>query len=453
VGEGGAPEVGACSRRTYSLRRTFRGCEGVRCGYLRSVRFKLAVVGALVLACAALILRGRAVASARETTLPWQRAEPRTSEAAVDRNAVPGTERASPAVTTRADDGATSEPTSARPAPRRGDPVLFGKLVVLGQGLELGKALAKNARMADEYVDELCEEGNKLHEHPAMPDASSHDRDAADFMAPLVDYEKPIDDPPGRLHLANSLAERINSYGNDWPAKISDADLEGLDFGWMAALRRFDHWSLFGAGRIREEPVEKFFDLAIPNYSSLRFWSKLRLASAFRRGDFAQASSDVRHLGDLIRTQGIPISEMIAVAVYRLDARAREVAVARGFDVGGWPQPDVEQLDRYRRTTLASLSFTYPGVKPETLRKAVACMPSPCPALIEGAGANRTFGAYGGVDNLDLVSDLAREHGCESASLERARHTRELAASEALDVAGDDMGVRIPKLLDGLDLH
>ena len=406
---------------------------------------KIAVIGALVLVAAALFFRGRSVASRSEAES--HRAEAFPSEEAAIRSGIPDAfpaPRSAPAVVDRRE---APEAAAASSASKRGDPALFGKLVALGQSLELGEVLATNARMADAYVDKLCEEGNKLHEHPALPDGSSRDRDAADFMALLVDYEKPIDDPPGRLHVADALAERLKSYGADWPAKISDADLEGLDFGWMTALGRFDHWSLFGAGRLREQPVEKFFDLPIPNYSSLQFWSKLRLAAAFRRGDFAQASADVRHLADLIRTQDILISEMISVALYRIDARAREVAVARGLDVAGWPQPDREQLDRHRRTALASLSFTYPGVKPETVRKAVACMPSPCPALLEGAGANRAFGAYGGVDNLDLVSDLAREHGCESASLDRARRTKELVASEALDSAAEEIGGRIPKFL------
>jgi len=425
--------------------------EDVRCKYHRGVGsrriFKFVLVGALALAVVALFLRGRSVASGGETTPRAHRADQVPSEAPVVAAAMPPGAGGSRTATRQVDDRGTLQATSTGPAPRRADPALFGKLVTLGQGLELGEELAKNARMADEYVDRLCEEGNKLHEHPALPDGSSRDSDAADFMAPLVDYEKPIDDPPGRLHLADALAERLKSYGNDWPMKISDADLEGLDFGWMTTLRRFDHWSLFGAGRLREQSVDKFFDLPIPNYSSLRLWSRLRLAAAFRRGDFAQASSDVRHLADLIRTQDIPIPEMIAVAMYRLDARAREVAVGRGIDVAGWPQPDLEQLDRHRQTVLASLNFTYPGVRPETVRKAVACMPSPCPALIEGAGANRTFGAYGAVNNLDLVSDLAREHGCESASLDRARRTRELVPSEVLDFAAEDIGGRIPKFL------
>jgi len=334
----------------------------------------------------------------------------------------------------------------ARPR-ANGDPALFGKLVALGQGLELGEALARNARMADAYVDRLCEEGRKLREHPALPDGSSRDRDAAEFMAPLVDYESPLDDPPGRLHLADALAGRVKAYGADWPAKISDRDLEALDFRWMSTLQRFDHWSLYGAGRLTEQPASfaDFYRQSIPNYLSLQLWSKLRFAAAYRRGDLAQASAEVRHLADLIRTQSILIAEMIAVAIYRLDARARELAVAKGLDTAGWPEADVSRIDRHRRIAFASLYFTYPGVKPETVREAVECMPSPCSALLEGAGANRTFDPYGGADNLDLVTDLAREHGCESATLDRVRRFRELTAGETLTVVADDVAGQIPK--------
>jgi len=333
---------------------------------------------------------------------------------------------------------------------RHDDPALFGSLVAQGQNLELGEALARNARSADAYVDRLCEEGRKLHDRPALPDAPTHDRDAAAFMAPLVDYEKPLDDPPGRLHLGDPLAERLKSYGVDWPRKISDGDLAGLDFGWMEQIQAFDHWSLLGAGRLRDYPVGDVMVDPIPNYLSLQMWSKLRLAAAFRRGDFAVASAQVRHLADLTRSQSILIAEMVAVAIYRLDARARDAAVANGLDpdVAGWPEPDLDQFDRHRRIAWASLYFTYPGVDPETVRKAVACMPSPCPALLEGAAVNRAFGAYD-ADNLDLVSDLARSHGCESAMLDRVRRTRELAAGDAL-AEGFESDNGIPQLFAGL---
>lgn len=83
-------------------------------------------------------------------------------------------------------------------APAANQPALFGKLVELGQQLSLGEALEKNAQNADAYVDKLCEEDRKLQESPAMPDDAGMQRDAAEFMAPLMDCEKPLDQPPAK---------------------------------------------------------------------------------------------------------------------------------------------------------------------------------------------------------------------------------------------------------------
>jgi hypothetical protein len=143
-------------------------------------------------------------------------------------------------------------------------------------------------------VDRLCEETRKLRERPVLPNRSGREGDAAEFMAPLMDYEKPLDDPPGRLHLSDELRKRIGSYGQDWPAKITDRDLAGLDFAWMQALAQYDHWTLLGAGRLRNLPGNDFFNEPIPNYLSLQLWSKLRYALALRRGDLLAASADVR---------------------------------------------------------------------------------------------------------------------------------------------------------------
>ena len=43
---------------------------------------------------------------------------------------------------------------------------------------------------------------------------------------------------------------------------------------------------------------------------------------------------------------------------------------------------DLEQLERYRRVTFASLFFTYPGVAQGVVNKALACIPSSCTALV-----------------------------------------------------------------------
>jgi hypothetical protein len=139
---------------------------------------------------------------------------------------------------------------------------------------------------------------------------------------------------------------------------------------------------------------------------------------------------------------------MIAVSLYRLDARARTAFVAARADVSGWPEPDLDQIDRYRRMVFASLYFAYPGVAPETMRKALACMPSPCPALIEAAGGNRAFGTFATPDNLDLTIELAKSRGCDEPLLDRVAHTRELSASDAL-TALSDVDTRIPDFFDG----
>lgn len=364
----------------------------------------------------------------------------------------PATGASASAKVPAAPERATGAPAAAEPAkpaatPAAGDqPALFGKLVGMGQGLALSEALAKNAANADAYVDKLCDEARKLREHPALPQHDERNRDAANFMEPLIDYEKPLDDPPGRLRLPEARRERLASYGTEWPAKLTLADLAGLDFGWMTEALQYDHWTLLTAGRLRVLPVQgNTFNDPIPNYLSLMQWSKLRLGLGLRRGDVLAASKEVRHLADLIRTQHILIAEMIAVAVYGVDAHARRAAVAAGQDVSAWPVVDDDQRLRHRRATFGSMYFAYPGVSPATVRRAVACMPSPCPALLEGASANRAFGAFASVDNFALVGELARERGCESAVLERIALSKQVSAAEALEQVADDLDQQIPK--------
>ncbi len=266
-----------------------------------------------------------------------------------------------------------------------------------------------------------------------MPEMNSAQRDAAEFMAPLMDYDVPMGELPGRLHLPGELRRRITGYGVDWPTSVTDEDLSTLDFTWMAELGTYDHWTLFGAGRLRDvAPGSNVFADTIPNYLSLLHWSRLRYAIALRRGDVLQASGEVRHLADLIRSQGILVAEFSAVLVYRLDASARDTAAERGLDVSAWPATDPEQLDRHRRMAFASLYFNYPGVRPDTVRKAVACMPAPCSALVEGAGANGAFGAFGATDNRALLKKLATENGCEAAAFEYFSHNQEIPAGDAL---------------------
>jgi hypothetical protein len=303
------------------------------------------------------------------------------------------------------------------------------------------EALAGNARNAERYVDRLCEDARSLRERPPLRVVLSRERDAAPFLAPLVDSAQP------RLRLGEALRARLRSYGADWPARITDEDVAGLDFRWMRALAPFDHWSLLGAGRFRDSPALHFFDGPFPEYGILVEWSKLRYAVALRRHDGAAASTEVRHLADLVRTQSTMLAEMIAVALYRLDSRACEAFVATRQDVCGSRQPDLDQMERYRRSTFASIYFAYPGVAPATVRRAASCMPSPCPALIEAAAGNRAFGAFATPDNLPLTIELTRSFGCDGALLDRAAHGRRMPAAEAAKALAE-VANRLPDLLD-----
>jgi hypothetical protein len=335
---------------------------------------------------------------------------------------------------------ATSPPSTATGSPaadiadvRQPPPATLATFATaknLVQDFALAEALSENASNAETYLNRLCAESSALRKQPALRELQTRERDAATFMAPLIDYERPINNPPGQLHLPDDLSQRITSYGADWPNRITDTDLSSLDFSWLVALDQFDHWTLLRAGRLRDVAPANIFLDPIPNYVSLQLWSKLRLPLGLRRGDLASAFAEVRHLADLIRSQGILIAEMIAVSIYKMDARVQGLAAAADVDAPGWYQLHADHLDRYRRITYASVFFTFPGVKPETVKKALDCMLSPCVALVDGVGVNRAFGTYASIDNLRLLQQIAVEHDCEAALIARAAGGDELAASQ-----------------------
>lgn len=340
---------------------------------------------------------------------------------------------------------AASVPGATRPAPPVRGHELFGSAVRMERDFAISVALVVNAANADAWVDRLCERAERLRAVPALPEPSRGTREAAAFMEPLIDYEKPLDEPPGRLRLPEELRERLRQYGADWPSKITDADLAGLDFRWLAELTRFDRWSLLAASRLRDVPPD-FLSEPIPNYVSLLQWSKLRYALALRRGDLLRASSEVLHLADLVRSQGLLIAEFTALALLRLDRHARDAAAAAGLDVGTWVTTPQDRLDEHRRVTTASMYFAYPGVSRDTLRKAAGCMPSPCPALLEGVGIHRAVGPLAATDNGDLLRELAEQRGCDLSSFDRYVRAPELGGDEAHQFASE-LGTRIPEAL------
>jgi hypothetical protein len=419
------------------------GAGGVRKRFpVSGVQWPVLLFVVLVLGAVWLWRRDGAPESTQSSSPTPQRGSQTTLEARALNKAVQPMRGASPS-----DAGVTAQAAGAGRADA-GDAQLAGQLIAMGQSLALGEALAKNAANADKYLDKLCGESAKLKAHPAMPDTAGVSADAAVFMAPRMDYEKPLDQPPGSLHLSDELRTKLR--GADWLAKITDQDLTGRDFSWMAALAQYDHWSYLGAGRLRDAPEINALSGSIPNYSSLIGWTKLRYALAMRRGDAAQASAEVRHLADLIASQGLLISQMVAVVIYREDVPARAAAQTAGQEVSAWIAPDLDDLQKTRELSFAAMYFGYPGVEPENVRKAMSCSLTPCVSLAEAAAINKSIGTAAGGDNLQLLNQLAADRGCEPLLFARINGTHEMATPEALDVMSDDLPLDIPKHLDGL---
>src|SRR5260370_1720152 len=99
----------------------------------------------------------------------------------------------------------------------------------LAQAVACGEALSQNAANAEAYVDRLCAESRALRERPALRNWHTRERDAAVFMAPLIDYEKPLDEPPGLLHLPVDLRARTNPSAPACP-RLPYHDLARLAF-------------------------------------------------------------------------------------------------------------------------------------------------------------------------------------------------------------------------------
>jgi len=304
------------------------------------------------------------------------------------------------------------------------------------------EALAINAQNADKFVDKLCDKNRKLYGDggiPAPPPPGN--RDAAQFMARMIDYEKPLDNPPGLLHLPRDLVEQVEGWGATWPSKLNAEDGAEMDFSWLEKLGQFDRWSVLAAGPLQSYPPTNYLYEPLPNYRSLIVRAEYRYVLSFQTGDFMAVSRQVHHLADLLRTQGMMVSELSAVALYRADAQARSAAANLGLDVSSWAVPDASQLQSWHEMTRAGLFFTLPGVSEATTRKALGCMDAPCSAIVDGIGLGRSFVAFGGNENLNMLTNLAATRNCESEVIDRASQMPAVSPGDSLMV----MTSQLPK--------
>jgi hypothetical protein len=91
--------------------------------------------------------------------------------------------------------------------------------------------------------------------------------------------------------------------------------------------------------------------------------------------------------------------------------------------------------------TGAGLFFTLPGVSEATIKKALGCMDAPCSAIVDGIGLGRSFVAFGGDENLNMLTNLATSLNCESDVIDRASQMPGVSPSDSLMV----MTSQLPK--------
>lgn len=290
--------------------------------------------------------------------------------------------------------------------------------------------LDENARTADALVDTFCDEATRLRSS-AFPQAGDRrDRDAWAFMSVRIDWEEQAR-PPGLLHLSSPLRQRLREYGSDWPARIRDYDLDGLDFTWMSELHAFDHWDVMRDMRSVDPRRANFFTAAIPNFIDLTHWVKLRFARALVAGDFAAASAETRQLATLLRSTGLLVADMQAYRMLQLEAEAHAYAVASGRKVGPWQPVPAEELARYRRVVRSSPQFFAPGVSQATMKRALECNTAArCSAIFEGVGLHASAAHLARTDTTAQVDALADRSGCDPRTLEWLRQTPRLPAEE-----------------------
>lgn len=282
--------------------------------------------------------------------------------------------------------------------------------------------MKRNAAEAEQAVDRFCEDNDKLREKRLFPEMKG-DRDAAAYMAPRIDWEGGVR-PPGMLHLAEPLWQKIKAAGDDWPLKLSAQDSVGLDFDWFKELGHFDTWSVAEYGPLRDDPSTNFFETPIPNYMHLVGWVKLRLVRGMAANDGAGASAEVRQLAALISTSGLVIADAIAVHILKLDARARAVASTRGVSVEGWPELDPDQALRFRRVVLSAPYLFAPGVSEDVIKKARRCLAQPCSALAEGLGIQLALAPYAKQQNGEVVEGAVRGAKCSERLFETVRRAK-----------------------------
>lgn len=279
--------------------------------------------------------------------------------------------------------------------------------------------------------------------------------DASPVLARVTGFRASTaaDDVPGEPGVPTPLQAALEQWGKDWIAHVDDADLAGLELGWMKGLERFAVWDLEAPGSPRRsaDPTT-WADAPIPNFTVLSMVAKARLLQGLRAGEGAAAAAEVRALARLATTTETNIGNLFGIALAAIEAKARAVAVERSDDLSGWPaatSPD--EIAALKRVVMTSSQFFHVAVLDREAEADVVV--GRCAAIAEGA-----MWAIVGRDLLNAavperyatLAETIRDADCRLTNVRAAWNQPPLPAREAIEALRQNTAKRRPL---GLSTH
>jgi hypothetical protein len=283
---------------------------------------------------------------------------------------------------------------------------------------ELASALKRNRALAEAAAPPLCAQLEPLRQLPWLFERH-RTVDAAPLLDPLVRWATAWKFPDaGPLVLPPELNARLREAG--WMGRITAVDLGGRDFSWLTQATSADFWSIAGGAPRLADPETPWLQRTAPLFlNDFGPQVKLRWWLALERGDLAVARAETRHFATLLMSTDTLEGGGAALAVLRLESRAREEAVRRNLDVSDWVVPDAETLFASARAWFETTRLFAPGVTPETRARAAACVPTLCPFALEALGEAQSLPEQ--VSDEDRASLRSLEvRGCDQALLQQA---------------------------------
>jgi hypothetical protein len=261
------------------------------------------------------------------------------------------------------------------------------------------------------------------------------------------------DDVAGESGVPATLQAELKQWGKDWLDHVDDADLTGLELGWMKGLAHFAVWDLEAEGSPgRSADPTTWVEAPIPNFTVLSMAAKARLLHGLRAGEGAAAAAEVRALARLSATTEMHIGNLVGIQLAAIEAKARAVAVERSHDLRDWPtatSPD--EIAALKRVVVTASQFFHIA---ELDREAED-------DIVVGRCAAIADGAKWAIIGRDLLKDAEparyatlaqtiRDADCRLTTVRAAWNQPPLPAREALAVLTQTSPKRRPS---GLSMH